>query len=845
MRSPFSLPALWIFLLSLTTSAAAQECLQYDQYMYWVSDVSLGRAVYGSATVGDITYIASGGSGLAIVDISRPSMPTLLGSVETPGYARDVAIAGAYAFVADGNSGLVVIDISDPTNPVLAKHLDTMGYARDIELTPTHAFVAEGFAGVRVIDISDPLNPFVAHDVATSGETVDVELAGDRAYVAARLGGFRVLDISDPTNVPVMVRVYLDDYVQDVAVAGQHVFVAAGSAGMQVFDVSVPDAPLFLGGIQTGRDAVAVTSIGSIAYLLDKGSLNSIDCSDPAHPALMGSAGRGGDFGAKVSVSGSHVLSTYSGLNVYSVGNSMSVSPRKVLETATDVEFVGNLGYVVDLFNGFRIVDVAADGSLSVVGSLPVKGESIAVWDGFAYVGYGEEPVSVIDVTEAGEPVVVGSVELQYTSRIAAFAGPYALATDYGPVQVLDVSDPLDIQVVGEWEVGEWPDDLVVRDNLAFLGQGNKLCVYDISDPVAPTLLGECEVPRSVDRIAVSGSLAFALYRPGMAMIDISDPTNPILVAKVPVDYWAYRLAVAGRIVYVSDVYCGLHVYDVEDPSHPVSIGGTNQFHVGYDVNLVNGWVYVADGRDGLWVLPQQCGPAPLPIAIDIKPDSDINPLQCRQPLHGVVPVAVLTTDGFDAAELDPESVRFGPDAAEPVRRPGGGRNEITGLGRDRRSPVGRIAIETDVDGDGDLDLLFHFRLADIGIECGMTQLTLTGMTRDGQAVEGTDFIRTNPRPDRETDQARGPEPTITPNPFNPMTEIRFALTETQPVQVAVYDLQGRRVALLVDETLNAGSHAATWLGRDGAGRSVASGVYLARVRIGEETFTRRMLLMK
>lgn len=67
------------------------------------------------------------------------------------------------------------------------------------------------------------------------------------------------------------------------------------------------------------------------------------------------------------------------------------------------------------------------------------------------------------------------------------------------------------------------------------------------------------------------------------------------------------------------------------------------------------------------------------------------------------------------------------------------------------------------------------------------------------------------------------------PNPFNPLAEIRYAVSDTEPVTVTVHDLAGRRVRTLVDATRTAGPHRVVWDGRDGAGRAVASGVYYVR----------------
>ncbi len=84
------------------------------------------------------------------------------------------------------------------------------------------------------------------------------------------------------------------------------------------------------------------------------------------------------------------------------------------------------------------------------------------------------------------------------------------------------------------------------------------------------------------------------------------------------------------------------------------------------------------------------------------------------------------------------------------------------------------------------------------------------------------------------------------PNPFNPKTSIRFTVgTDAARVNLSVYDVYGRLVARLVDGNPGAGEHVVTWNGRDDRGRSVASGVYFARLSVGSWTETRKMALLK
>jgi hypothetical protein len=83
------------------------------------------------------------------------------------------------------------------------------------------------------------------------------------------------------------------------------------------------------------------------------------------------------------------------------------------------------------------------------------------------------------------------------------------------------------------------------------------------------------------------------------------------------------------------------------------------------------------------------------------------------------------------------------------------------------------------------------------------------------------------------------------PNPLNPVTTIRFDLVRDDHVELAVYGLDGRRVRILADGFLPTGGHRTTWDGRDDAGQTVASGVYLVRLQGTEFTQSQRVVLVR
>lgn len=80
-------------------------------------------------------------------------------------------------------------------------------------------------------------------------------------------------------------------------------------------------------------------------------------------------------------------------------------------------------------------------------------------------------------------------------------------------------------------------------------------------------------------------------------------------------------------------------------------------------------------------------------------------------------------------------------------------------------------------------------------------------------------------------------------NPFAEQASLRFSLAEETPVDLAVYDVRGRRVQSLAHDRLTAGTRVVSWNGRDASGRPAPSGVYFARLRTSD--FERRVKLIK
>ena len=83
------------------------------------------------------------------------------------------------------------------------------------------------------------------------------------------------------------------------------------------------------------------------------------------------------------------------------------------------------------------------------------------------------------------------------------------------------------------------------------------------------------------------------------------------------------------------------------------------------------------------------------------------------------------------------------------------------------------------------------------------------------------------------------------PNPFNPETTISYSLKDNGFVSIEVYNVLGQKVKTLVNNNVVAGPHQVTWKGHDDNNKNVSSGIYFYRMKTGNYTSTKKMILMK
>ena len=524
------------------------------------------------------------GGGLLIIDVSLP--PAVVGLMDLPGGVSDVAATGHYAYIASGDSGLVIIDASSPAKPRIAGTYDTPGVAVAIALKGTLAYVADRESGLHVIDVTDPASPALVGTAKTPGTTYGIGVGEDLVAIAD--GGLTVIDVSDPRKPVVVGRATTPSHAGSVATDGRYAFLTQntrpGSGGLHAFDLIDPASPIHIGTIEPPGIAKQVKLAGDLAYCVTGDSFEEgvhiLDVSFATSPSPISSTAVPG---ASTVAIGGDLACVGSGGTGFAGGwfstVDVSANPPAVLGSAqlwypaNDVAIAGNHAYV-------------AEGAWVVPGGVAAA-------------------LQIIDITSPGSPTPVGGVGLPHYGNAVAVDGSIAFVADQlSGLVVIDVSDPALPSITARLAVGP-AVEVDIHGILAYVGTEGGLVIIDVSDPASPREIGRLQA--SAYSVAIEGNIACVAGHRSMSTVDIEDPENPVILGTLDLPYsFSVDIAVDQGYAYVTGAEFGMLVVDVSRLEAPRLVGQSRIEWGAYDIALDREMLYIA-GPFGLSILPSQC----------------------------------------------------------------------------------------------------------------------------------------------------------------------------------------------------------------------------------------------
>lgn len=761
---------------------------------------------YDIVISGEQAYVAEGGYGVRVVDITYPDDASLIGECDTDGYAFDLAIDGDYLYVADEDSGLCVLNVSNPGMPYVAGGYVTWEPALGVAVSGDYAFVAMASAGLQAFDVSDPSNPVLADGYA-EGYLEDVVIDGELAY-AIDGGNFCVFDVSDPTDILGPIGFYTTaGAAKDIAVARDYAYVADGAEGVLVLDVSDPTLPDSVGTFATPGDAMSIDISGDFAFVAVFGTgIMVLNIADPDSPSLFHTFDVPSSYQA-LAASGDVVCLTDCAGNFRIVqvfqrqfdlsrneGRSLAFfdSPEEISAVKVVPAQEDSVYWYVSADSGTSWTWVPTDGNWH---GLAVPGYDLLWRTEHFYRSWGVNPAcdsvdiawrynfaevdSIRDIPEDEG----GWVRVRFFSSgrdvgLQMSGQPEPDKTSEGRFEV--TQDDEDVRTYG---VYRRIDDIGFIDEL--LERGTRLeedapvqLTAGESVAILPAILGNCQayvldgryyyVPMASSDMAVTAS-----FPPGTWEVITSVPATQQDMYYCLVPTRADSMSTFEYSVYCVTAHTLLPtLYFVSPPDS------------GYSV-------------DNLPPLEPQ----------DLKGDYQYPPA-----------ALLLTWDRNSERDFSHYAVYKG-DNADFVPGPGNrlGTPWDTSFVDDGFDPEAENYYKVTAwdihENEGDWALLSPEEITS---------------TEHPPSVPLVSYLEQN-----------------VPNPFNPVTVIRFATSKTGRVKLVVYDVTGRPVRVLLQGVRQAGRYEVSWDGRDDDGNRVASGVYVCQLEAPRYSEGRKMVLLQ
>ncbi len=822
---------------------------------------------------GDYVCIGGGVAGLVVVDVSDPANPVHIGTYDTPGNARRVAMCGTCVYVADHNTGIVALDISDPANPEYIGSCVTPCNAHGVAVDGEHAYVvdwcygfhvahiadflesplpsgsclslsdahgvataghyacvSDGASGVKVIDIGDPQNPVVTGSCDTPGEAYGVALAGDYAYVGDCAHGLQIVSISDLTDPELVGNCDTPGEAHGVDVFGNYACIADGICGLRIIDITDCTNPAPAGSCDTPGEAYGVAVSGNYAYVGDgSAGLQVVDITDPTYPILRGSYDTPGEaHGVVISGDYAYVGDGASGLQIVDItdpANPASAGNYDTPGDAHDVAIAGNYVCVGDGASGLQIIDVsdAANPTLAAVYDTPGDAHGVVISCDHVCVGDGLSGLHLIKIFErhldgqnctAHSLPIDGSDDLIVGARLATGQTDsilWDLSSDGGanwreaaPADTFSVFSSAGSSLLWksrhccvasgfnpcctDLEI-EWLFEFAVIDSISDVpdDQGHQVRIvwtksgYDDAECSPP--ITEYTVFRRADQsMAQSTNLAERRSDEIGRVTGAEDSEAP---ATFPPGVWdSVGTIIAG---------CG--------PSYvatvPTSIDSTVSGGMHHSVFFIRAWI----SRPGVFY----DSPVDSGYSVDNLAPSPPGGLAMASP-------AQLIWNETTEEDFDHFTV-YGSDVS----------------GFDSTAVLLDYTVDNEMDVSEDVYGHYHVTATDV-----------SGNEGDASSIE-------NPNSACHA----GDLPTVyiltqnSPNPFQTTTVIGFDLPKPTPVDLSVFDIEGRLVTRLSTGPYPAGRHSVSWTGLDDHARRTCPGIYFVKMEADGFRATRKMIRLR
>ena len=411
-----------------------------------------------------------------------------------------------------------------------------------------------------------------------------------------------------------------------------------------------------------------------------------------------------------------------------------------------------------------------------------------------------------------------------------------------------------EITLLSQLDTGGAAFGVDYKDDFVYVAAwSNDLTIVDAADPYNPSIIGNVGFDGSGRKVRIFGDYAYVTGSYGIHIVDISNPFEVSVAGEFirssPGGVYPHGVDVKDGKCYISFNAMGLYIVDVSNPENPVELGHFDALDWARDVVVVDSLAYLLNLNNGggfsdalqyLQILnisdPNNIYEVGNWIGSNVYAWS--NSLIVREDHayvlgdHGLFilditdptspqTVGVWNPGGWNFRMSEDGDLLY-------IAKEGGGMKVV-----DVSDPTNPSLISTfsTIDYCADVaprDSLVYIADADGGLLIAQHTFAPVSIDNKNGAVPQSFHLDQN-----------------YPNPFNPVTTLRYDLPENSLVNITIYDMLGREVKTLINQTQNSGYKSLIWDATNDYGEPVSAGLYLYRIRAGEFRQTKKMVLLK
>ncbi len=411
-----------------------------------------------------------------------------------------------------------------------------------------------------------------------------------------------------------------------------------------------------------------------------------------------------------------------------------------------------------------------------------------------------------------------------------------------------------EITLLSQLDTGGAAFGVDYKDDFVYVAAwSNDLTIVDAADPYNPSIIGNVGFDGSGRKVRIFGDYAYVTGSYGIHIVDISNPFEVSVAGEFirssPGGVYPHGVDVKDGKCYISFNAMGLYIVDVSNPENPVELGHFDALDWARDVVVVDSLAYLLNLNNGggfsdalqyLQILnisdPNNIYEVGNWIGSNVYAWS--NSLIVREDHayvlgdHGLFilditdptspqTVGVWNPGGWNFRMSEDGDLLY-------IAKEGGGMKVV-----DVSDPTNPSLISTfsTIDYCADVaprDSLVYIADADGGLLIAQHTFAPVSIDNKNGAVPQSFHLDQN-----------------YPNPFNPVTTLRYDLPENSLVNITIYDMLGREVKTLINQTQNSGYKSLIWDATNDYGEPVSAGLYLYRIRAGDFRQTKKMVLLK